>query len=71
MLPSGSPNSTTWEPMVLVGLSSSGFMSTCGVSPAAAAWAAWARPISPHPPLAVRAGAALLLMFCALNGATE
>src|SRR5579859_2377845 len=44
-----------------------GFMSTVGSTPAACAWANWARPISPP------AGhtAALLDMFWALNGATR
>ena len=42
-------------------------MSTVGSTPAAAAWAAWARPISP--PSAVTA--ALSDMFWALNGATR
>ncbi len=42
-------------------------MSISGSSPAARAWSAWARPISP--PSAVTA--ALFDMFCGLNGATE
>src|SRR5690349_2519612 len=41
-------------------------MSASGWTPQARAWSAWARPISP--PSAVTA--ALLLMFCGLNGRT-
>src|SRR5689334_23698172 len=41
-------------------------MSVSGSTPQARAWRAWARPISP--PSAVTA--ALLLMFCGLNGRT-
>ena len=42
-------------------------MSTVGSSPAARAWSACARPISPPPGHA----AALFDMFCGLKGATE
>src|SRR5260370_34759534 len=42
-------------------------MSTVGSTPAACAWANWARPISPP----VGHTAALLDMFWALNGATR
>ena len=42
-------------------------MATVGSMPAAAAWPAWARPISP--PSTVTA--AFSAMFCALNGATR
>ena len=42
-------------------------MSTEGSRPAARAWSAWARPISPPS----TATAALLDMFCGLNGATD
>ena len=42
-------------------------MSTVGATPAASAWTAWARPISPPP----SATAALSAMFCDLNGATR
>ena len=49
------------------GLSSTGFMSTSGSTPQARACSACARPISP--PSAVTA--ALLLMFCGLNGRTR
>ncbi|MNF78787.1 hypothetical protein D3C84_609830 [compost metagenome] len=52
--------------MSLLGLSSTGFMSVCGASPAAWACTAWARPISP--PSAVTA--LLSAMFCGLNGTT-
>ena len=48
------------------GLSSTGFMSVCGASPAACACSACARPISP--PSTVTAE--LSAMFCGLNGAT-
>src|SRR6266567_9617013 len=49
------------------GLSRIGFMSTVASTPAARAWANWARPISPPPGQT----AALLDMFWALNGATR
>ena len=62
---------TTWPRITTCeapgcGLSRIGFMSTVGATPAAVAWAYCARPISP--PSAHTA--ALLDMFCALNGAT-
>jgi len=47
-------------------LSSTGFIWTLGATPAARAWSAWARPISP--PSAVTA--ALFDMFCGLKGLT-
>ena len=59
------PISTTWLCVSLSGLSSSGFMRTSGAARAASAWKYCALPISP--PATTRA---LLLMFCALNGAT-
>ncbi|MNU96707.1 hypothetical protein D3C71_867520 [compost metagenome] len=60
------PISTTWLWVSRSGLSSSGFMRTSGTALAARAWKYWALPISP--PSTTRA---LLLMFCALNGATR
>jgi hypothetical protein len=59
------PISTTWLWVSRSGLSSSGFMRTSGTARAARAWKYWALPISP--PSTTRA---LLLMFCALKGAT-
>src|SRR5690349_25076295 len=56
----------TWAPTSLCGFSSTGFMCTLGATPQARACSAWARPISP--PSAVTA--ALLDMFCGLNGRT-
>ncbi len=56
----------TCEPISVVGLSSTGFMSVCGSSPQACACTACARPISP--PSSVTA--AFRAMFCGLNGAT-
>ena len=61
------PCTTTCEARLDWGLSSTGFMSTVGASPAARAWSAWARPISPPPGHA----AALFDMFWGLNGATR
>ena len=61
------PCTTTWAPVSLCGLSRTGFMSTRGSTPQARACSACARPISP--PSAVTA--ALLLMFCGLNGRTR
>ena len=58
---------TTWLALRVEGLSSTGFMSTCASTPAAAAWKTWARPISS--PAAVTAE--FNAMFCALNGATD
>ena len=60
------PSSTTWLRVSASGLSSSGFICTVGSTPAASAWKYWALPISP--PATTRA---LLLMFCALKGATR
>ena len=65
-LPTTRPCTTTWLPTSLCGFSSTGFMWTVGGTPAARACSAWARPISP--PSAVTA--ALLDMFCGLNGRT-
>jgi hypothetical protein len=63
------PSSTTWLCVSASGLSSSGFMRTSGTARAARAWKYWALPISPQAP-ALGTTRALLLMFCALNGAT-
>ena len=60
------PSSTTWLCVLPSGLSSSGFICTVGTVRAASAWKYCALPISP--PATTRA---LLLMFCALNGATR
>jgi hypothetical protein len=60
------PCTTTWLRVSASGFSSTGFMSTLGVTPAAMAWSHWATPISP--PSTTRA---LLDMFWALNGATS
>src|SRR5690554_2729440 len=57
----------TCDPMSVVGLSNTGFMSVCGANPQAWACTAWARPISP--PSAVTAE--LSAMFCGLKGATD
>ena len=59
------PSSTTWLWVSRSGLSSSGFMRTSGTARAARAWKYWALPISPP-----ATTLALLLMFCALKGAT-
>ncbi len=67
MVPTGRPWTTTWEPVSLVGLSSTGFMSTRGLMPAASACTTWARPISPPSASANE----LSDMFWLLNGATE
>src|SRR5579875_4131053 len=61
------PPITTWQPRSLSGFRRTGFMSTVGSRPQASAWTAWARPISPPPGHT----AALLDMFCDLNGATR
>src|SRR6056297_2199572 len=61
------PCTITCAPVSLSGFSSTGFMSVCGARPAAIACSACARPISP--PSSVTA--ALLDMFCGLNGATS
>ena len=66
-----SPISTTWLRVSASGLSSSGFMRTSGAARAARAWKYWALPISPKPPLGLGTTRALLLMFCALKGATR
>src|SRR6516164_3549064 len=60
------PCTTTWAPISLCGLRSTGFMCTVGGARAARACSACARPISP--PSAVTA--ALFDMFCGLNGRT-
>ena len=52
--------------MSLCGFSRTGFMCTLGGVRAAHACSAWARPISPPSPVT----AALLDMFCGLNGRT-
>ncbi len=57
----------TWLKVSALGLRSTGFMRAWGAVRAANAWRYWARPISR--PSAVTA--ALLLMFCALKGATR
>ncbi|MGY3466322.1 hypothetical protein ACVW0I_003193 [Bradyrhizobium sp. LM6.11] len=61
------PCTITCAPTSVSGFSSTGFMSVCGSTPAASAWSAWARPISP--PSTVTA--ALFDMFCGLNGSTR
>src|SRR3989338_6435132 len=66
MLLRARPWMITWAPVSLLGLSSTGFISVCGASPAAWACTAWARPISP--PSAVTA--LLSAIFCGLNGTT-
>jgi hypothetical protein len=64
--PATLPCTTICEPISLWGLRSTGFMCTEVGAKLARAWRAWARPISP--PSAVTA--ALLDMFCGLNGRT-
>ncbi len=66
IVPARLPCTTTWAPVSVSGLSSTGFMWTDGGSLAARACSACARPISP--PSA--ATAALFDIFCGLNGAT-
>ena len=66
-LPTTRPCTTTCAPTSLCGFRSTGFMCTLGATQAARACNAWARPISP--PSAVTA--ALLDMFCGLNGRTR
>ena len=66
-VPCARPSTTTCDDRSLPGLSSTGLNATLGASPHACACMAWARPISP--PSAVTTE--LLLMFCALNGATD
>ena len=58
---------TTWLVSPALGLSSTGFMSTCGSRAAARAWYTCARPISPPSSVTNELSA----MFCALNGATR
>src|ERR1700674_334675 len=58
---------TTWHPVSVSGLSSTGFMSSVGASPHASACIACARPISPPPAHT----AELFDMFCDLKGATR
>src|ERR1700688_1674044 len=58
---------TTWHPVSVSGLSSTGFMSSVGASPQASACFACARPISPPPAHT----AELFDMFCDLKGATR
>jgi hypothetical protein len=65
-VPNTLPCTTICAPTWLCGLSRMGFMWTLGGTPAARACNACARPISP-PSLAT---AALLDMFCGLNGRT-
>ncbi len=67
MVLSTRPMTMTWLNVSALGFSSTGFMRTCGVTRAATACRYCARPISN--PSGVTA--ALLLMFCALNGATR
>ena len=61
------PRTTTCERIPASGFSRIGFMATVGSIPAACAWTACDRPISP--PSIVTA--AFSAMFCALNGATR
>ena len=53
------------------GLSSTGLWRTSGAVRAASAWKYCALPISPMRPPGAGTTRALLLMFCALNGATR
>ena len=46
MVPMGIPQTMTWDPVSPVGFKRTGFMSAEGLTPAASAWTAWARPIS-------------------------
>src|SRR5438874_12217331 len=61
------PMTITWLSVSALGLSNTGFIRACGVMRAASACRYCARPISA--PSGVTA--ALLLMFCALKGATR
>src|SRR4030095_1669176 len=61
------PMTITWLSVSALGLSNTGFIRACGVIRAASACKYCARPISA--PSGVTA--ALLLMFCALKGATR
>ena len=45
-VPMGFPPTITWLRRSEVGLSSTGFIFTEGIRPAASAWVTWARPIS-------------------------
>ncbi len=47
MFPIGFPMTITWEPVSLLGLSSTGFIRTSGSMRQAWAWTTCARPISP------------------------
>jgi hypothetical protein len=64
------PSTITWLAVSRSGLSSTGFMRTSGTARAARAWKYCALPISPTRPPGPGTTRALLLMFCALNGAT-
>src|SRR5215510_9409590 len=66
MVGSTRPMTITWLSVSALGLSNTGFIRACGVMRAASACRYCARPISA--PSGVTA--ALLLMFCALKGAT-
>src|SRR4051795_9239395 len=63
----GLPRTTTWLEFSPPGLSSTGFIAASGSTRAAAACITWARPISAPSAVTIE----LLLMFCALKGATE
>src|SRR5207245_1005902 len=63
----GRPRTTTCDRLSAPGFNKIGFMSTVGSTPAASAWAAWARPISPPSIVTDEFNA----MFCDLNGATR
>ena len=65
-VPCAFPSTTTCDDRSLPGLSSTGLNATLGASPHACACIACARPISPPSTVTTE----LLLMFCALNGAT-
>src|SRR5712692_8840953 len=67
MVESTRPMTITWLSVSALGLSNTGFIRACGVMRAASACRYCARPISA--PSGVTA--ALLLMFCALKGATR
>ena len=66
-VPCARPSTTTCDDRSLPGLSSTGLNATLGASPHACACIACARPISPPSVVTTE----LLLMFCALNGATD
>ncbi|GAA4872556.1 hypothetical protein GCM10023403_43860 [Pseudonocardia benzenivorans] len=65
--PATRPRTTTCDDRSLPGLSNTGLNSTLGANPHACACIACARPISPPSTVTTE----LLLMFCALNGATD